>query len=69
MKKYENFHIITRETYTFSKIYGKIHEKVYKKVKIFHNRTHKTYTQIKKIYKSIKNDLHLHKNKSCHAKQ
>ena len=33
---YECFHTITQETYKISKIYNEIHEKVYKKLKIFH---------------------------------
>ena len=42
MKMYTNFNTITQETYKFSKIYNKLHEKVYKKIKIFHNMTYKT---------------------------
>ena len=41
-KKNTIFHRFTRETYKFSKNFGKIHEKVYKKVKIFHNMTYET---------------------------
>ena len=42
MKNYKKFHTITQETYTISKHYNKIYEKVYKTIEIFHNMTHKT---------------------------
>ena len=49
MNKHTDFHTITQETHNFSKIYNKIHEKVYKKVKIFHNLKKKSqkYIQIR----------------------
>ena len=45
MKKYTNFRTLTLETYKFSKIYGKLHENMDEKVKLFHNMTRQPKNQ------------------------
>ena len=64
MKKNTNFNIITQKTCTFSKTNIKIHEKVYKKVKIFNNMIHNPKIQSKYKRKSTFFCIKLNKTQS-----